>query len=158
MTEPNFLLLKSYTRHLVKKAGGVEAAAVLTDKSPAMISNYCNPESRYEIPVSVAIILTNHTRDTSLINHIRNECATAYEGEGKRNISEIMMMIASVHKEGADFTQVALEALADGDLKEAEVRAILRELIELQNAITLLMKKISTQGGEEISSISESAS
>ena len=158
MDEPNFLLLKSYTRHLVKKAGGVEAAAVLSGKSAAMISNYCNPESPYEIPPSVAIILTNHTRDTGLINHIRNECATAFEGAGIRDVSEVMRMVSRVHKESADFTQVTLDALADGKLKEVEVRAILKELIELQNAITSLMKRISTQGGEEISETTESTS
>lgn len=158
MHEPNILLLKSHTRHLVKSAGGVEAAAVLTDKSPAMISQYCNPESPYLIPIPVAIMLTNVTRDTSLVNHIHNECATAFEGGGRRDFSEIMMMLARVHKEGADFTHVTMEALADKQVTEAEVRVMVKELIEFQHAVTQLLQIISTEGGEEIPQQTESAS
>ena len=57
------LHLKAKVRKLVKRAGGVEAAADLTRVSKSNLSNYANPNRNVHVPVDVLLDLERDAHD-----------------------------------------------------------------------------------------------
>jgi Phage regulatory protein CII (CP76) len=155
MPKNSELITKSLTRRLVKMVGGVQPAAIICSTSGAMISKYCNPDHPQVINSRSIVALTRQTQDASLINHIVKECGLEAEIKKQSDAFEMMMKLAKVNKEGSDFTAVTVAALADLKISTTEARLMLKEALELQAAISDIIKDISTTRGVETAETTE---
>lgn len=150
------LIIKAHTRRIVKLCGGGKAAAAIADTSATMISNYCDDDRPQCISVPVFVSLAQHTGDESFINYIVKLLGLSNEKRENEQLSNIMVKFANVAKEGADFTAVTTQALADNKITPNEARSMRKEALELIAALDDMIGSVSNPRGVETTETTES--
>ncbi len=156
MNNQRTFLLKSLTQKLIRSAGGVEAGARICGLSPASMSNAASTDKDLFLNINSLIELTNVAGDASLLNFINDCCDQTQSSDQARSTRAMLLALSNLHKEAADFTAVAAEALADDKVTKTEAKKMLKEGHELMDAIKHACDIIGALGGVEITSEMES--
>ena len=130
-------LLKTATRALIRAAGGVEGAAMITRVGKSQLSNYQSPNHDSEfMPLD---ILADLERDagTPFVTRALAAMSGGYFTPIKQSASkkELAAHIASIGKEISDVMHHASTALIDAKISDKEAETITREIDEAIQAL-----------------------
>ncbi len=140
--------IKCQTAKLVDMVGGVHSAAAIAGKSPSMISKYQNPDNSHILCFATLIRLSRTTQDASLIKYA-NSLLGGTRPSAVLNFTSLMQMLGQIQKEGGEFMQVSLDALADQHISATDAQRMINELNDVLIIVQQTQKMLSSlRGGE----------
>lgn len=132
LSKDDIAFLKTATRRLIRAAGGIESAAIVTRVGKSALSFYQNPEMPdHFMPIDVAVDLESDTgafHVTQALCRLSGGTLHRESGRGGREAEDFSAHLPGI---GAHIGQVyseAARAMADGALSEAECRSLIARL------------------------------
>ncbi len=124
----DYLQIKAAFRRLVKRCGGVEAAASCTRADPSRLSKYQNPDDPMFAPIDVVADLEAEVNEPIVSDLVNTMCSESRIASTPEDPSKHCHALT---KELGDVAGRIIEAQRDGKYTLTELRQIEKELQDL---------------------------
>lgn len=132
LSNDNIAFLKTATRRLIRAAGGVESAAMVTRVGKSALSDYQNPElPDHFMPIDVAVELEGDTgafHVTQALCRLGGGTLHRESGRGGRETEDFTAHLPGIGDSIGQVYREAALAMADGAMTEAERRSLIARL------------------------------
>jgi len=133
------LALKAFTRSLIDKLGGLDAAATCCRVGRSQLANYCSPHHDQFLPIDILQRLELVAEDASLTEELLRPhglVATRPQGSAATSLLAGLALLAA---EMSDLHRVSAEGMEDGQLCRDDKLRIERELQDVIRQASGLM-------------------
>ena len=143
LAEMQYNLIKTATRKLIRAAGGVEGASLITRAGKSVLSDYQNvSKTEFFMPADIVADLESETGCRFV-----SEALSLVRSSDKKPepLSSFPLQISEILKQTGDVVQQAGAANIDGRITFQERRAICKEISEAMIALTKAYETLSVE-------------